>query len=100
MVFSSQFIHNEAETIEERNSLTLVSPLSIQIVHKMTEKFSRDFSIAANLNVAKRSYYLAEGRIRTLFHYAESDVTRASKVSRLLAGERFGSTVMETLSSK
>lgn len=48
----------------------------------MTEKFERDDAVPADSNVAKRTYYLAEGRIRTLFHYPGGDVTRASKVSR------------------
>ncbi|CAM9824172.1 unnamed protein product [Sphacelaria rigidula] len=48
----------------------------------MTEKFARDESVPAYRNVAKRTYYLAEGRIRTLFHYSTGDVTRASKVTR------------------
>lgn len=47
----------------------------------MTEKFERDSCLAAHQDVAKRTYYLLEGRIRTLFHYAEDGVTRASKVS-------------------
>lgn len=47
----------------------------------MTEKFERRHGrVAAERDVAKRSYYLAEGRIRTLYHYPEGDVTRARKV--------------------
>lgn len=46
----------------------------------MTEKFERNIRVPAERDVAKRTYYLAEGRIRTLFHYPEGDVTRASKV--------------------
>lgn len=53
----------------------------VQVVYKMTEKFERRHGrVAAERDVAKRSYYLAEGRIRTLYHYPEGDVTRARKV--------------------
>lgn len=49
----------------------------------MTEKFERRHGRgAAERDVAKRSYYLAEGRIRTLYHYPEGDVTRTRKVLR------------------
>lgn len=48
----------------------------------MTQKFEREPSVLAHLDVAKRTYYLGEGRIRTLFHYPNGDVTRASKVRR------------------
>eukprot|EP00752_Nemacystus_decipiens_P018589 g16667.t1 len=51
------------------------------VVYKMTEKFERRHGqVAAEHEVAKRSYYLAEGRIRTLYHYPEGDVTRARKM--------------------
>ncbi|CAN0393322.1 unnamed protein product [Pylaiella littoralis] len=50
------------------------------VVYKMTEKFDRREGVAAERDVAKRSYYLAEGRIRTLYHYPEGDVTRARKM--------------------
>ncbi|CAN0511920.1 unnamed protein product, partial [Ectocarpus sp. 12 AP-2014] len=50
------------------------------VVYKMTEKFERKGVVAAERDVAKRSYYLAEGRIRTLYHYPEGDVTRARKM--------------------
>ncbi|CAN0415525.1 unnamed protein product, partial [Ectocarpus sp. 12 AP-2014] len=56
------------------------------VVYKMTEKFERKGGVAAERDVAKRSYYLAEGRIRTLFHYPEGDVTRARKASSTLEG--------------
>ncbi|CAN0399980.1 unnamed protein product [Laminaria digitata] len=47
----------------------------------MTEKFERKAGVPAERDVAKRSYYLAEGRIRTLYHYPDGDVTRARKVN-------------------
>eukprot|EP00903_Cladosiphon_okamuranus_P016150 g14905.t1 len=51
------------------------------VVYKMAEKFERRHGqVAAERDVAKRSYYLAEGRIRTLYHYPERDITRASKM--------------------
>lgn len=53
-----------------------------QVVYKMTEKFDRNDGVPAERDVAKRTYYLAEGRIHTLFHYPDGDVTRASKVAR------------------
>ena len=48
----------------------------------MTEKFARNGAVPAELDVAKRTYYLAEGRIRTLYHYPDGDVTRVCKVPR------------------
>eukprot|EP00953_Heterococcus_sp_UTEX-ZZ885_P009290 5491-Heterococcus_DN1.PRE.2 len=51
-----------------------------QIVHKMTEKYARDYSIPAHTNVAKRTYYVNEGRIRSLYHYANDRVTRVAKM--------------------
>eukprot|EP00904_Undaria_pinnatifida_P000051 jgi/Undpi1/10046/HiC_scaffold_28.g12500.m1 len=50
------------------------------VVYKMTEKFERKAGVPAERDVAKRSYYLAEGRIRTLYHYPDGDVTRARKM--------------------
>ena len=49
----------------------------------MTEKFERKVGVPAERDVAKRSYYLAEGRIRTLYHYPDGDVTRARKVRKV-----------------
>lgn len=51
-----------------------------QVVYKMTEKFARNPRKFADTNVAKRTYYVAEGRIRTLYHYGSDSVTRASQV--------------------
>ena len=53
-----------------------------KVVHKMTEKFARNGAMPAELDVAKRTYYLAEGHIRALYHYPDSDVTRVCKVPR------------------
>ncbi|KAG5176116.1 hypothetical protein JKP88DRAFT_171511 [Tribonema minus] len=41
-----------------------------QMVAKMTEKYAREERIRAERDVAKRTFYVTEGRIRTLFHYA------------------------------
>lgn len=54
--------------------------MRIKVVYKMTEKFARNRGVPAERDIAKRTYYLAEGRIRTLYHYPEGDVTRISKV--------------------
>jgi hypothetical protein len=51
-----------------------------QIVHKITEKYARDYTIPAHTNIAKRTYYVNEGRIRSLYHYANDRVTRAAKM--------------------
>ncbi|GFH18689.1 uncharacterized protein HaLaN_15536 [Haematococcus lacustris] len=44
-------------------------------IRKMTEKFSRD-----RKDVAKRVYFLVEGRIRVDFHYGDACVTHSSHV--------------------
>ena len=38
------------------------------VAHKMAVKFDRNEALPASLDVSKRSFYLAEGRIRTLYH--------------------------------
>ena len=42
----------------------------------MTLKFARNRDKPADQDIAKRTFYLQEGRIRTLYHYAESRITR------------------------
>lgn len=49
-------------------------------IRKMTEKFSRDVSIDADADVAKRVYYLAENRIRVDYHFGENRVTQSSRM--------------------
>ena len=41
----------------------------------MTLKFARNRDKPADQDIAKRTFYLQEGRIRTLCHYAESRIT-------------------------
>ena len=50
------------------------------IAEKMAVKFDRNETQPASLDVAKRSYYIKEGRIRTLYHYGEGRVTREQTV--------------------
>ncbi|KAJ1445509.1 hypothetical protein M885DRAFT_549673 [Pelagophyceae sp. CCMP2097] len=50
------------------------------VVHKMTQKFGRRPGRAADDDVAKRTYYVQEGRIRTQFHYDEFRITRPTHV--------------------
>jgi len=49
-------------------------------IRKMTEKFARNQDISADQDVAKRVFYLAEGRIRVDHHYGEQRVTRSGRV--------------------
>ncbi|KAL6761433.1 hypothetical protein V8C86DRAFT_3131553 [Haematococcus lacustris] len=49
-------------------------------IRKMTEKFSRDRKLPADKDVAKRVYFLVEGRIRVDFHYGDACVTHSSHV--------------------
>mmetsp|Transcript_69999 Transcript_69999/g.195823 ORF Transcript_69999/g.195823 Transcript_69999/m.195823 type:complete len:880 (-) Transcript_69999:41-2680(-) len=46
------------------------------VTQKMTLKFARNPDKPADQDIAKRTFYLQEGRIRTLYHYAESRITR------------------------
>lgn len=50
------------------------------VVFKMTEKFARNLNLPAHRDPAKRTYYITEGKIRTLYHYAKDRVTCASKM--------------------
>lgn len=55
---------------------------------KVTVKFARNPDVEADEDIAKRTFYLQDGRIRTLYHYADSRITRQEKVhfkDRLLA---------------
>ena len=49
------------------------------VVQKMTQKFERTPSKPADTDVAKRTFYVQEGSIRTLYHYADGRITRATK---------------------
>ena len=49
------------------------------VVQKMTQKFARNDAKPADQDVAKRTFYVQEGSIRTLYHYAEGRITRATK---------------------
>jgi hypothetical protein len=44
-------------------------------IYKMSEKYARDATRPANQDPSKRTFYVQEGRIRTLFHYAPGAVT-------------------------
>lgn len=50
-------------------------------VAKMTEKFARNPAKRAHDNIAKRTYYVSEGRIRTVYHYDDPRVTRNATVT-------------------
>ncbi|CAM9228570.1 unnamed protein product, partial [Choristocarpus tenellus] len=50
------------------------------VVYKMTEKYQRNRNTPADQDIAKRTFYLSDGRIQTIYHYADGSVTSASKM--------------------
>ncbi|GAX80447.1 hypothetical protein CEUSTIGMA_g7886.t1 [Chlamydomonas eustigma] len=48
-------------------------------IRKMAEKFARNPSVDADLDIAKRCYFLQEARIRLDYHLGESRVTRSCR---------------------
>jgi len=69
------------------------------VVEKMTEKYSRDSGTSAHDDVAKRTYYVTEGRIRTVYHYDDMRVTRPATVivkDRAIATTVMGDDVLVT----
>lgn len=49
------------------------------VVQKMCQKFKRDEYKDADEDVAKRTFYVLEGRIVTMHHYADGKVTRVTQ---------------------
>lgn len=56
-------------------------PVSDVVVAKMTEKYARNPARRAHDNVAKRTFYVSEGRVRTIYHYDDPRVTRNACVT-------------------
>ncbi|KAG2491059.1 hypothetical protein HYH03_010505 [Edaphochlamys debaryana] len=48
-------------------------------IRKMTEKFGRNPALEADADVAKRVYYLTEGRLRVEYHFGEHRITNSSR---------------------
>jgi hypothetical protein len=55
-------------------------PTSDVVVAKMTEKFARNKAKRAVEDMAKRTFYVAESRVRTVYHYDDPKVTRPAAV--------------------
>ncbi len=69
-----------ASTIGGKSAYTLPGgQLGELVILKMTEKFRRNNSIPAEEDVSKRTYYLLEGKIRCIYHFAEGHITSASR---------------------
>ena len=58
-------------------ALTRRKQLNDNIIIKMTEKFLRDESRNANEDVAKRTFYIVDKKIRLEYHYGEGKITRS-----------------------
>ena len=70
------------ESGEGGNKSTFILPgggqnPDLQVI-KMTEKFSRNLERSAEEDIAKRTYYVKENRVRTQYHYANSCITRST----------------------
>ena len=67
------------ESLESGNS-TFVLPGGAHnpdlVVLKMTEKYERNDEKDASEDVAKRTFYVKENKVRTQYHYAKSCITR------------------------
>ncbi|GFR42728.1 hypothetical protein Agub_g3646 [Astrephomene gubernaculifera] len=48
-------------------------------IRKMTEKFARNPAVDADSDVAKRVYYLTEGRLRVDYHFGTNRITNSSR---------------------
>eukprot|EP00741_Cyanophora_paradoxa_P015016 tig00020830_g14487.t1 len=48
-------------------------------IKKMTEKYSRNRAIDAESDIAKRTYYMTQGRIRVEYHTAPGRITASSR---------------------
>ncbi|GLC33992.1 Dynein regulatory complex subunit 7 [Pleodorina starrii] len=48
-------------------------------IRKMTEKFGRNAGLDADADVAKRVYYLTEGRMRVDYHFGANRITNSSR---------------------
>ncbi|GIL78981.1 hypothetical protein Vretifemale_8361, partial [Volvox reticuliferus] len=48
-------------------------------IRKMTEKFARNSPLDADADVAKRVYYLTEGRMRVDYHFGTNRITNSSR---------------------
>ncbi|EFJ52641.1 hypothetical protein VOLCADRAFT_102618 [Volvox carteri f. nagariensis] len=48
-------------------------------IRKMTEKFARNPALSADVDVAKRVYYLTEGRMRVEYHFGTNRITNSSR---------------------
>ncbi|PNW72944.1 hypothetical protein CHLRE_14g612700v5 [Chlamydomonas reinhardtii] len=48
-------------------------------IRKMTQKFGRNPALDADADVAKRVYYLAEGRLRVDYHFGTHRITNSSR---------------------
>lgn len=55
-------------------------PAGDMVIEKMTEKYARNPSRHAHEDPAKKTYYVVDGRIRTLYHYDDARVTRPASV--------------------
>jgi hypothetical protein len=76
-----------ASTMGGKNACTLPGgQLGELVIHKMTEKFRRNNSVPAEEDVSKRTYYLSEGKIRCIYHFAEGHITSASRTYYKQAG--------------
>jgi hypothetical protein len=51
-------------------------------IRKMTEKFARNPALDADSDVAKRVYYLTEGRLRVDYHFGTNRITNSSRCVR------------------
>ncbi|KAG2393056.1 hypothetical protein C9374_009633 [Naegleria lovaniensis] len=67
----------DKNTLMMDGALTRRKQLNDSIIVKMTEKFTRDESKNANEDVAKRTFYVVDKKIRLEYHYGEGKITRS-----------------------
>ena len=93
------------ENTDGRSKSTFQIPGGMQnnelIVLKMTEKFERNPSKQAKDDIAKRTYYVSENKVRTQFHYADTCITRSNSLhDKERANEDAGDSLMEVINAE
>ena len=80
---SSSFMNDQNNNNLDKNlfmmdgALTRRKQLNDSIIVKMTEKFTRDENKSANEDVAKRTFYVVDKKIRLEYHFGEGKITRS-----------------------
>ncbi|GMI05467.1 hypothetical protein TrVE_jg4585 [Triparma verrucosa] len=71
------------------------------LVLKMTEKYDRNAYKSAKEDIAKRTFYVSENKVRTHYHYADSCITRSTLVhDKERAAEDVGESLTDVINAE